>query len=150
MNDEELTKLAFSGVRLSAAICHNEADTVLKLLAAGCDVNKPCANGCTPLHHAARQGLYESAANLLRRGADIEATTPSGATPLMLAARCGRWRVGALLLAHGADMLRRDRHGNCALNMARGSRESPPVQHDDRWQHYHLTSRAKPAKLRAC
>ena len=92
-----------------------------ELQTAVCAPHARDSRGCTPLHHAARQGHYEAADTLLRHGADIEATTPSGATPLMLAARCGRWRVGALLLAHGADMHRQDRHGNCALNMARAA-----------------------------
>ena len=92
-----------------------------ELQTAVCATHARDSRGCTPLHHAARQGHYGAAVTLLRHGADIEATTPSGATPLMLAARCGRWRVGALLLAHGADMHRQDRHGNCALNMARAA-----------------------------
>lgn len=74
---------------LFAAICHNEADTVLKLLAAGCEVNKPCANGLTPLMVAAHAGADDALETLLQAGAEVNTTDAQGRDALNWLCRSG-------------------------------------------------------------
>ena len=59
---------------LFAAICHNEADVVDKLLVAGADANKRFRNQLTPLMVAARAGSHAVIPVLLAHGADVNAS----------------------------------------------------------------------------
>lgn len=56
---------------LFAAICHNEADTVQKLLAAGAEVNERFSNRLTPLMVGARAGAHAVLPVLLDAGAHV-------------------------------------------------------------------------------
>ncbi|MDO5472120.1 MAG: ankyrin repeat domain-containing protein [Akkermansia sp.] len=56
---------------LFAAICHNEADGVAKLLTDGAEVNEVFANNLTPLMVAARAGAHEVIPVLLSAGAEV-------------------------------------------------------------------------------
>ena len=67
MNEVTITK------EFHAAICHNEAETVVKLLAEGVSVNEAFANGFTPLIVAARAGAHSVIPVLLAGGAAVDA-----------------------------------------------------------------------------
>lgn len=106
---------------LFAAICHNEADTVLKLLAAGCEVNKPCANGLTPLMVAARAGADDALETLLQAGAEVNTTDAQGRDALNWLCRSGltshyhterHVRPARLLIQAGALPYREDGDGD--------------------------------------
>lgn len=106
---------------LFAAICHNEADTVLKLLAAGCEVNKPCANGLTPLMVAARAGADDALETLLQAGAEVNTTDAQRRDALNWLCRSGltshyhterHVRPARLLIQAGALPYREDGDGD--------------------------------------
>ena len=109
---------------LFAAICHNEADTVLKLLAAGGEVNKPCANGLTPLMVAARAGADDALETLLQAGAEVNTTDAQGRDALNWLCRSGltshyhterHVRPARLLIQAGALPYREDGDGDSAF-----------------------------------
>lgn len=74
---------------LFAACCHNEGDTVRKLVAAGAVVNQAYENGLTPLQVAARAGAHDALAALLDVGADARAVTGQGLSALDFLGRHG-------------------------------------------------------------
>lgn len=113
---------------LFAAICHNEADVVEKLLAAGADADKRFRNRLTPLMVAARAGAHTVIPVLLAHGAYVNAS-------------CGLWGRSAFhwlcyqglsshyhveahtesaraLLAAGADAYMPDDSGDTPLILA--------------------------------
>ncbi len=109
---------------LFAAICHNEADTVLKLLAAGGEVNKPSANGLTPLMVAARAGADDALETLLQAGAEVNTTDAQGRDALNWLCRSGltshyhterHVRPARLLIQAGALPYREDSDGDSAF-----------------------------------
>ncbi|MBQ7022867.1 MAG: ankyrin repeat domain-containing protein [Akkermansia sp.] len=67
MNEETIQSEFF------AAICHNEADTVQKLLAEGAGANTTFRHGLTPLMVAARAGAHAVLPVLLAGGAQVNA-----------------------------------------------------------------------------
>ncbi len=78
--------------------------TVTGLLAgAGNEVNRPEADGTTPLHWAVRSDDLQAVRSLLRAGADPKAANRYGVTPLALAATNGDAAMIEMLLKAGAD-----------------------------------------------
>ncbi len=73
------------------------------LLAGGADVNRPEADGTTPLHRAARSDDLSTVRSLLRAGADPKAANRYGVTPLSLTATNGDAVMIETLLKAGAD-----------------------------------------------
>lgn len=73
------------------------------LLAGGADVNRPEADGTTPLHRAVRADDLPAVRSLLRAGADPKAANRYGVTPLSLAATNGDAVMIETLLKAGAD-----------------------------------------------
>jgi hypothetical protein len=72
------------------AACGGDVAEVQRLVAAGLDVDEPCASGLRPLHYAATNGHLETVKALVESGADKNALTiAGGATPLHLAADGG-------------------------------------------------------------
>jgi ankyrin repeat protein len=68
------------------------------LLRAGCDVNKTCSNGSTPLYAAAVSGRLHVIELLLQAGCDVNKTCWDGSTPLYVAAEQGHEAVCRRLL----------------------------------------------------
>lgn len=107
-----------------AAICHNEGELVLRLLAMGCGVNEPFANGLTPLMVAARAGADDALEVLLQSGANARVVDPAGRNALNWLCRSGQGCHSYLerhteparkLLAAGADPYRCDNEGDSAF-----------------------------------
>lgn len=73
------------------------------LIAGGGDVNRPQADGTTPLHQAVRDDDIQAVRSLLRAGADPKVANRYGVTPLSLAATNGDAAMIELLLSAGAD-----------------------------------------------
>lgn len=87
------------------------AQIVALLLAAQVRPDVTDARGVTPLHGAARYGLFATARLLVEAGAPVDAADDAGVTPLHEAAQAGRWDMCALLLSHGPDSRCTNRSG---------------------------------------
>lgn len=91
------------------------------LVAAGAAIEACDDEGRTPLHEAASGdwGYAGAIRALLRHGAAPEPADHEGSTPLMLAASNGEAECVRELLFAGADPLRKDKHGQSALDHAK-------------------------------
>ena len=76
---------------------HASLDVVRMLIDAGVDVNRPDAEGFTPLIRAAVSGNVEIVKALLKAGADVSAQDTKERTALMWAEQKGKTEVAALL-----------------------------------------------------
>ena len=63
----------------------SDRDSVAFLIRRGADLNRPDAQGNTPLHLAVTLGHLETVKRLIARGADINRPDAAGRTPLALA-----------------------------------------------------------------
>lgn len=107
-----------------AAICHNESELVLRLLAMGCEVNAFFENGLMPLMVAARAGADDVLEVLLQEGADARVVDAEGRNALNWLCRSGQGCHSYLerhteparkLLAAGADPYCCDTAGDSAF-----------------------------------
>jgi ankyrin repeat protein len=73
------------------------------VISAGSDVNRPEADGTTPLHRAVREDDLKTVQSLLRAGANAKAANRYGVTPLSLAATNGDAAMLEMLIKAGAD-----------------------------------------------
>jgi ankyrin repeat protein len=94
---------------LLLAAQNNRFDVVTLLIAAGADVNKAGADGCTPLHRAAQEGHAGVVSEIIETvGVDLNAALTddesAGVTPLFFAAQGNRLDVVTLLIAAGANV----------------------------------------------
>lgn len=109
---------------LFAACCHNEADTVRKLLLTGAFADARFVNGLTPLMVAARAGAHDALNALLEAGADATARDNRGRNALNWLCRFGlgshyhpdcHFESARLLMEAGADPYETDAQGDAAL-----------------------------------
>jgi len=77
---------------------------VVRLLAAGVNIEQPLGNGVTPLYLACQNGHLKVVERLLAAGANIDAQTIEGAAPLFMACQEGHHEVVERLLAAGAKI----------------------------------------------
>jgi len=105
---------------LHAAVRCREHAELLRLVAAGADVNRADIDFYTALHLACDIGDVVSAALLLEAGADPNASHPGldGWTPLHLAAWRGHCECVQALLAKGADAHALDWYGRTPSDWA--------------------------------
>ena len=112
---------------LFAAICHNDAETVQKLLVEGAAVNRRFRNLRTPLMVAARAGAHAVIPVLLSYGAGVHETDSQGCTAFHYLCRYGQgshYRREAhtesarALLVAGADAYRNDAAGDSPFWLA--------------------------------
>jgi uncharacterized protein len=94
---------------------------VRRLLAAGVDANHVNEQGETPLTYASTWGHETVVACLLAKGAKVDYPAEPAWTPLMYASSRGNRRVIMALLINGADILRRDKLGRTASDLARNA-----------------------------
>ncbi|MBQ2379350.1 MAG: ankyrin repeat domain-containing protein [Akkermansia sp.] len=123
---------------LFAAICHNEADVVDKLLVAGADANKRFRNQLTPLMVAARAGAHTVIPVLLAHGAYVNASYGLwGRSAFHWLCRQGltsHYHVEAhtesarALLAAGADAYMTDDSGDTPLILALRHRQKNVIK----------------------
>jgi ankyrin repeat protein len=98
------------------AACGGDVAEVQRLVAAGLDVDEPCASGLRPLHYAATNGHLETVKALVESGADKNALTiAGGATPLHLAADGGHVETVMALCHSGVDLFVQNARGETAL-----------------------------------
>lgn len=92
--------------------------SVMQLLNKGADTELVDAEGCTPLHCAAKNGKSEMTRLLLDYGADSQARNNSGDEPLHLAVYNQHMEVVRLLLGADADPTSRNNENNSAVLIA--------------------------------
>ncbi|XP_046383816.1 ankyrin-3-like [Ischnura elegans] len=89
------------------AVENGNDEVVTFLINGGANVNE-CAGGYTPLHIAARNGLYYAAESLFKYGANVNCECTSelneGYTAIHFAAEAGNSKVVELLLGRGAKI----------------------------------------------
>ncbi len=101
------------------AVISDDADTLAKLLKAGCAPNLRNTEGEMPLHLAVMDKHKGSAKHLIAASpADINGVTSTGETPLHLAAKAGNEEMVRTLIEAGALVDLPDRHGWTALAIA--------------------------------
>ena len=88
---------------LADAVEHQNVPAVVRMLAAGTDVNASQNDGMTALHWAVYHDNANVAKKLLSAGADATVATKFGITPLTIACQNGSGTIVQLLLDHGAD-----------------------------------------------
>jgi len=115
--------VAFAGTagaqsNLADAIQKGDRNTALALIAQGADVNKPQADGTTPLHWAAYRVDRELLNTLLKKGAKPNVANRFGSTPLAEAARVGEAELAGMLLEAGADANAANEDGQTPLMLA--------------------------------
>jgi ankyrin repeat protein len=94
---------------------------VRRLLAAGVDANHVNPQGETPLTYASMWGHETVVACLLAKGAAVDHPAAPAWTPLMYASSRGNRRVVLALLINGADILREDKMGRTAGELAKNA-----------------------------
>jgi ankyrin repeat protein len=106
---------------LQYAALEGNLNEVRRLLAEGCDVDAPDAQGFVPLHFAAQEFHPEVVRLLLEGGATVDAVNAFGNTPLWTAVfnSKGRGEVISLLRASGADPLHANEAGRTPVDLAR-------------------------------
>jgi hypothetical protein len=94
-----------------------EVDTLEGLILDGAEVDRPDANGRTPLMYAAQAGQTERALLLIEHGIDVNAMRADGETALMAGAKSPEGNTATLeaLVEAGADVNARDQFGRTAL-----------------------------------
>jgi len=102
---------------LEDAVVRNDIERVIKLLEEGADVNKPGANGATPILLSAFQNNMPMVEFLIQHDADVNTTNNKGDTPLHGAAFGSRVLVKTLLDA-GANVNRKNKDGETPLDWA--------------------------------
>ncbi|HEX7044131.1 MAG TPA: ankyrin repeat domain-containing protein [Burkholderiales bacterium] len=113
-----LPAAGLAGDPWTEAIKAHDAKAVVRLVAAGADVNRPGENGQTALMLAAAEGRHGLLRALLARGARVDAANSRGGTALMYAATAGDAGAVALLIEHGASLNARAANGWTALTLA--------------------------------
>jgi len=94
-----------------------EASMLQGLLDDGAEIERPDANGRTPLMYAAQAGQTERVLLLIEHRADVNTMRADGETALMAAAKSKDGNVDTLqvLIDSGADVNTRDQFGRTAL-----------------------------------
>lgn len=104
---------------LHEAVWANDAETLLRLIDLGADIEEPTAGGSTPLRLAVRRDAFACAAALVDRGAKMEADKdPAG--PLSLAALHGAQPLVWIewLTQRGSGLFGRDGMGSSFTEVA--------------------------------
>ena len=120
------TALAASDV--ADAAMHDDAASVVKLIAAKADVNAPQPDGSTALHWAAYHGDVKLTGALLRAHANPGAVMETGMTPLSLACESGNADLVKELLKAGADPNQTLANGETPLMMAARTGRIPVIE----------------------
>ena len=81
-------------------------------------IDRPDADGRTPLSFAASAGRLDLARFLVAEGAEVDRADKRGRTPLFHATLGNQVEMVAYLIEHGADVNVRDRYGDTPLMLA--------------------------------
>jgi ankyrin repeat protein len=103
---------------LNVAAVFGPPETVVVLLEAGADIERPNRDGQRPLHSATISGHAEIVALLIQKGAAVNAKDRKGRSPLVSLAASGvkNIEIAKMLLAAGADPNIEDENREAALN----------------------------------
>lgn len=93
------------------------------LLEAGASADAPTLALRTPLHHAAVEGVTETARILLEVGANVNAMNSCGAIPLHWAAKTGKRELVEMLVQARSDLQVMDNLGRRPAEMAMDNRQ---------------------------
>ncbi|MGE3510488.1 MAG: ankyrin repeat domain-containing protein [Vicinamibacterales bacterium] len=97
------TAAAAPAATLLEAVRAGDAQSVRTLLRQKADVNRPAADGTTPLHAAVERDDETMVELLIKSGADVKAINRYGVPPIAVAAVNGHAGIMARLLDAGAD-----------------------------------------------
>ncbi|KAJ1273518.1 hypothetical protein BS78_06G286900 [Paspalum vaginatum] len=92
-------------------------DDIVKLLAAGVEVNVRDTEGRPPLHWAVDRGHLSAVQVLAKANADMNAKDNEGRTALHYAVICERKDIAELLVKHHTDPQVKDEDGNTAQEL---------------------------------
>jgi ankyrin repeat protein len=104
--------------QLVDAVQRHDGNAIRTLLASGADVNRPSADGTTPLHWAVHHDDTALVATLLKAGAVATAANRYGVNPLSIAALNGNATIVAALLEAGVSPATAMAEGETALMTA--------------------------------
>jgi ankyrin repeat protein len=105
--------------RVNARVSHSLHAGLGTGVQLGADLEAPDANGATPLHRAARNGLTAAVRALVAMGAQLNARQPSnGMRPLHWAAQQGHLQTLAVLVELGAPVGAANNEGDTPLHTA--------------------------------
>lgn len=99
------------------------------LLHAGANVDRPNAEGATPLYYAAKKGEDECVSILLKAGAAKESRIHSSKlTPFLVAVKHGQTKCASLLVEAGSDVTACDARGRDARRLAEFFAKTEPKE----------------------
>lgn len=107
-----------ANIQLCAAIRSNQMKRIHTALRSGAQVNKPDANGWTPLYWAAYKGKAEIVRILVAAHADVNQVNADGYISLCWTACNGNAEIASILIAAGADVNKVDRNASAPLLLA--------------------------------
>ena len=117
---EDVQEKVHGDYPLNVAAVFGPPETVVVLLEAGADIERPNRDGQRPLHSAAISGHAEIVALLIQKGAAVDAKDRKGRSPLVSFAAFGGTNneIAKMLLSAGADPNVEDENLVDALNYA--------------------------------
>lgn len=96
-------------INLQIAASKGACNEIVRLYAAGADVNNFEGRIATPLHYAVTSGIRQAVEILLLLGADPDSYDVYGITPLISAVRSNDLETAEILIRHGASPEQADR-----------------------------------------
>ena len=108
-------KKGYTAIHVAVAA---ELSNVVRMVSREKEINKPSANGMTPLALACQKGNLEIVEILLKAGANVKAGAIEGHAPILEAVRNKFHLIAARLLKAGADIKTTDSKGFSLLHIA--------------------------------
>lgn len=120
LSEEEQQAKAFTLVEAGKA---GDADKVLKLVAAGTNINAVDHEGRACIRTSAKHGQLEVVEAAFQLGAKVNAVNAHiGYTPMHCACHFKKWNVAVFLVRHGADLTKLDKNGKTPTELCKNEK----------------------------